>query len=277
MRQGAEIAAREESAIRVNLVIEDDRSVDKKATLSATQKLLHADSSDVIFLWTLSTVSTISSALNQSKTPLVVGAYDTRIAEAGSLAFGDVVNMQLVPRDIALFFHSHGAKRVALVLAADDWSSSFEAPFKDEAQRLGMTVVSSETILPHETETRSVVVNLKRNRVDAVLAPLFGASLVSFIRRAKNSDDFVVVVCNYTPQPHSHYRVGVPEQGYYRELFNSDSRDFGGSNMGNLGGKWSEDWAFHNRPFSLDVTLPPLGVIVLKRDRDDAQTALPDQ
>jgi 1,4-alpha-glucan branching enzyme len=47
--------------------------------------------------------------------------------------------------------------------------------------------------------------------------------------------------------------------------------------MGNLGGKWSEDWAFHNRPFSLDVTLPPLGVIVLKRDRDDAQTALPDQ
>jgi 1,4-alpha-glucan branching enzyme len=102
-------------------------------------------------------------------------------------------------------------------------------------------------------------------------------SVVSFIRRDKSSDDFVVVVCNFTPQPHSHYRVGVPEKGYYRELFNSDARDFGGSNMGNLGGKWSDDWAFHNRPFSLDLTLPPLGVIVLKLDREETQKSLPGE
>jgi 1,4-alpha-glucan branching enzyme len=102
-------------------------------------------------------------------------------------------------------------------------------------------------------------------------------SVVAFIRRDKDSDDFVVVVCNFTPQPHSHYRVGVPEKGYYNELFNSDARDFGGSNMGNLGGKWSDDWAFHNRPFSLDLTLPPLGVIVLKCDRDETQRALANQ
>jgi len=185
MRQGAEIAASEESAVQIKLVVEDDHSVDKKATLSAAQKLIHADSADVILLWTLSTVSTISPAINQSKTPLVVGAYDHRISEAGPSVFGSIINMQLVPRDIASFFHSRGARRVALVLAADDWSSSFDAPFRDEAQRLGMTVVSSEAILPHETETRSIVSNLKKKRVDAVLAPLFGSSLVSFIRRAK--------------------------------------------------------------------------------------------
>ncbi len=96
-------------------------------------------------------------------------------------------------------------------------------------------------------------------------------SVVSFIRRAKDSDEFVLTVCNFTPQPHSHYRVGVPEAGYYAELFNSDARDFGGSNMGNLGGKWSEDWSYHNRPYSLDLTLPPLGVIVLKLDRVKTQ------
>ncbi|WP_008312708.1 1,4-alpha-glucan branching enzyme [Leptolyngbya sp. PCC 6406] len=96
-------------------------------------------------------------------------------------------------------------------------------------------------------------------------------SVVSFIRRDKDSNDFVVVVCNFTPQPHSHYRVGVPERGYYRELFNSDARDFGGSNMGNLGGKWSDDWSFHSRPYSLDLTLPPLGVVVLKIDREYTQ------
>ncbi len=89
-------------------------------------------------------------------------------------------------------------------------------------------------------------------------------SVVSFIRRCKDSGEFLVTVCNFTPQPHSHYRVGVPARGYYKELFNSDAREFGGSNMGNLGGKWSDDWAYHHHPYSLDLTLPPLAVVVLK-------------
>ncbi|MGC9503448.1 1,4-alpha-glucan branching enzyme [Baaleninema sp.] len=92
-------------------------------------------------------------------------------------------------------------------------------------------------------------------------------SVVSFIRRDKFSDEFIVTVCNFTPQPHSHYRVGVPEAGFYTELFNSDAGEFGGSNMGNLGGKWTDEWAFHNRPYSLDLCLPPLSVLMFKLDR----------
>ena len=92
-------------------------------------------------------------------------------------------------------------------------------------------------------------------------------SVVSFIRRSSDSDDFVITVCNFTPQPHSHYRVGVPELGFYTELFNSDARKYGGSNMGNLGGKWTDEWSFHNLPYSLDLCLPPLGVLILKIDR----------
>jgi 1,4-alpha-glucan branching enzyme len=93
-------------------------------------------------------------------------------------------------------------------------------------------------------------------------------SVVSFIRKAKDDpQNYIITVCNFTPQPHSHYRVGVPELGFYTELFNSDSREFGGSNMGNLGGKWAEEWSFHNRPYSIDLCLPPLGVLVLKLDR----------
>jgi 1,4-alpha-glucan branching enzyme len=99
-------------------------------------------------------------------------------------------------------------------------------------------------------------------------------SVVSFIRRAKDSDEFIVTVCNFTPQPHSHYRVGVPELGFYTELFNSDAREYGGSNMGNLGGKWAEEWSFHNRPYSIDLCLPPLGVLVLKIDRQKTQAAM---
>lgn len=92
-------------------------------------------------------------------------------------------------------------------------------------------------------------------------------SVVSFIRRGKEPQDFVVVVCNFTPQPHSHYRIGVPEPGYYAEIFNSDAQHYGGSNMGNLGGQWANDWSFHNLPYSVDLCLPPLGVIFLRLDR----------
>ena len=92
-------------------------------------------------------------------------------------------------------------------------------------------------------------------------------SVVSFIRWAKDAEDFVIAVCNFTPQPHSHYRIGVPEMGFYTELLNSDARGYGGSNMGNLGGKWADEWACQNRPYSLDLCLPPLGVLILKLDR----------
>jgi 1,4-alpha-glucan branching enzyme len=93
-------------------------------------------------------------------------------------------------------------------------------------------------------------------------------SVVSFIRRDKGTNDFVVVACNFTPQPHAHYRIGVPEHGFYREVFNSDARSYGGSNMGNLGGKWADEWSIHNRSYSLDLCLPPLSVSIFKIDRN---------
>ncbi len=99
-------------------------------------------------------------------------------------------------------------------------------------------------------------------------------SVAAFIRRGVDPNEFVVVACNFTPQPHSHYRVGVPEAGFYTELFNSDARQYGGSNMGNLGGKWSEEWSFHSFPYSLDLCLPPLAVVVFKLNREQSQAVL---
>jgi len=99
-------------------------------------------------------------------------------------------------------------------------------------------------------------------------------SVISFIRKAKDSDEFVLIVCNFTPQPHSHYRVGVPEPGFYNELLNSDVREYGGSHMGNLGGKWTDEWSYHNRPYSLDLCLPPLATLVLKLDRQKTEATI---
>jgi 1,4-alpha-glucan branching enzyme len=98
-------------------------------------------------------------------------------------------------------------------------------------------------------------------------------SVISFIRRDKGTDECMIIICNFTPQPHSHYRIGVPEHGFYTELFNSDARKYGGSNMGNLGGKWADEWSVHNRKHSLDLCIPPLGILMLKIDREQTEAA----
>jgi 1,4-alpha-glucan branching enzyme len=92
-------------------------------------------------------------------------------------------------------------------------------------------------------------------------------STISFIRRAEDPSEFVLFCCNFTPVPREMYRLGVPEEGFYQEILNSDSEFFGGSNMGNGGMVSSDPEPTHGRPFSISVTLPPLAAIAFKRRR----------
>ena len=89
-------------------------------------------------------------------------------------------------------------------------------------------------------------------------------STISLLRKSENVGDTVLVVCNFTPVPRTGYRVGVPHGGYWRELLNSDAREYGGSGMGNLGGVEAEDESAHGRPYSLKLTLPPLAALFFK-------------
>ena len=73
------------------------------------------------------------------------------------------------------------------------------------------------------------------------------------------------MVCNFTPVPREGYKVGVPTGGYWREILNSDAREYGGSGMGNLGGVEAEKGSVHGRPYSLTLTLPPLAAVFFKR------------
>jgi len=90
------------------------------------------------------------------------------------------------------------------------------------------------------------------------------SSIITFIRFARNREDFIVFACNFTPVPRDGYRIGVPKTGLYRELFNTDSELFGGANLGNAGAVWAEEIPFHGRPASLNVTIPPLAVVAFK-------------
>jgi len=88
-------------------------------------------------------------------------------------------------------------------------------------------------------------------------------SLISFVRKAKDSGDFVVVVLNFTPNVHHNYRVGVPEMGNYEVLFNSDSEYYGGSNVGARECSALAE-SSHNFSASISLDIPPLAGIMLK-------------
>jgi 1,4-alpha-glucan branching enzyme len=89
-------------------------------------------------------------------------------------------------------------------------------------------------------------------------------SILTFLRRARDPNDIVIVVANFTPVPREGYRIGVPKTGFYRELLNSDAACFGGSNMGNAGGLPSEAMPWQGQPHSILVTVPPLAVVYFK-------------
>jgi 1,4-alpha-glucan branching enzyme len=91
------------------------------------------------------------------------------------------------------------------------------------------------------------------------------SSVIALMRHARDRQDTVVAVFNWTPVARHEYRVGVPEPGYYRELLNSDAWYYGGSNVGNEGGLDTEPVPAHGHAQSLRLTLPPLAGIVFKR------------
>jgi len=89
-------------------------------------------------------------------------------------------------------------------------------------------------------------------------------SVLSFIRRGRTAGDFVVAVFNATPVVRYGYRIGVPEPGTYREVFNSDAERYGGSNVGNEGNVRAVEAGHMGRPCYLELTLPPLAAVYLK-------------
>ena len=90
-------------------------------------------------------------------------------------------------------------------------------------------------------------------------------SSLSFIRFARQSDDFVVAIFNFTPVVRENQRFGVPQPGTYTELLNSDSEHYSGSNIGNGGAITAEAIPWHGQPFSLEITLPPLAGLLIKK------------
>jgi 1,4-alpha-glucan branching enzyme len=88
-------------------------------------------------------------------------------------------------------------------------------------------------------------------------------STLTMIRKAKTTNDLILIAFNFTPVPRQNYRVGVPSGGFWKETLNSDALIYGGAGWGNLGGVEAVPVRSHGRPFSLSLTLPPMSALFL--------------
>jgi len=91
-------------------------------------------------------------------------------------------------------------------------------------------------------------------------------STISLLRKGKSARENIVAVFNFTPVPRMGFRLGVPSGGYWRELLNSDAKEYAGTGMGNFGGVVAGERPSHGRPYSLSLTLPPLAALFFKAE-----------
>lgn len=90
--------------------------------------------------------------------------------------------------------------------------------------------------------------------------------VLAFVRQTQDESEQLVVVANLTPTPRHDYRIGVPQSGYFREVINTDASWYGGSGIGNQGGVDSDEEVSHGYDQSVVMQLPPLSVVVFKRE-----------
>jgi 1,4-alpha-glucan branching enzyme len=93
-------------------------------------------------------------------------------------------------------------------------------------------------------------------------------SIVSLTRYGKDRTKPIVAALNFTPMPRYNYQIGVPSNGHWREVLNSDATLYGGSGQGNMGGVDASPIPLHGRKWSVTLTLPPLGAVFLVNDDD---------
>ncbi len=92
-------------------------------------------------------------------------------------------------------------------------------------------------------------------------------SVIVFLRKNGHSNEKILIVSNFVPTPWYNYRIGIPEKGIWQECLNSDSSLYGGSNQGNLGQVESRPIPMHGYDYSMNITIPPLGILFFKKQK----------
>jgi 1,4-alpha-glucan branching enzyme len=171
----------------------------------------------------------------------------------------------------ALMFGQPGKKLLfmgAEFAQPDEWAHDSELAWSIAGERMhaGVAALVSHLNRTYVHEPALHVRDVDSRGFEWIDANDAEHSVLAFARRAEDETHPIVIACNFTPVPRHNYRLGVNFSGSYREIVNTDAKEYGGSGQGNLGGIESTPVPHHSRPYSLNVTLPPLGAVFLKRE-----------
>ena len=150
-----------------------------------------------------------------------------------------------------------------------EWShdSSLEWHLLEYPQHRGLQALTGDLNAVYRNEPALHQVDFDWHGFEWIDCNDADSSVLSFLRRAKDPGNFIVVAANFTPVFREDYRVGVPELGFYREIMNTDAERYGGTNEGNSGGVHAEAVPWNNHPYSINLRLPALAAIYFKHQR----------
>ena len=169
------------------------------------------------------------------------------------------------------FMWTHPGKKLLFmggeIAQPSEWNHDAEIPWDllDQAEHAGVQTLVRDLNRLYQSQPA-----LHRLDADAEgfawLTVDSAASIFAYLRRGGPDDPPVITVLNMTPEPRRAFEVGAPEGGAWREIFNSDAERYGGGNIGNGGEVHADHSTAHGQPFSLRLTLPPLGAVILRHE-----------
>jgi 1,4-alpha-glucan branching enzyme len=183
---------------------------------------------------------------------------------------GDVWQKAATLRALYLFMFAHPGKKLLFMgMEFGQWGewrhdTSLDWHLVDEPLHAGLQRAVADINHTYRREPALHEVDFEPGGFAWIDCNDWDASVISFVRRARQREDFLVAAMNWTPVPRPGYRIGVPEPGFYREVLNTDADWYGGGNVGNGGGVSSEPVPAHGHPQSIVLTLPPLAGLLLK-------------
>jgi 1,4-alpha-glucan branching enzyme len=193
---------------------------------------------------------------------------------------GDVWQKAATLRVLYLFMFAHPGKKLLFMgLEFGQWAEwrhdvSLDWHLADEPPHAGIKRCVADLNQAYRAERSLHEMDFEGAGFSWIDCNDADSSVISFIRRARDPEDFVVAVLNWTPVVRYDYRIGVPAPGFYRELINTDAGWYGGSNFGNEGGVRSDPIPAHGYAQSIALSLPPLAGLLLKPIRTSRE-ALP--
>jgi 1,4-alpha-glucan branching enzyme len=202
-------------------------------------------------------------------------SHDEVVHGKGALALkmpGDRWQQLANLRALYAYMWAHPGKKLLFmggeIAQSAEWSydRSLDWHLLEYAEHAGVQALVRELNRIYRTEPALWEVDFSPDGFRWLEANDAAANVFAFARLRKDGRRPLVCVANLAPMPRESYRVGMPRAGAWREVLNTDSSFYGGSDIGNAGGVTAEAVPWHDQPFSAEMRLPPLGVVWLVPD-----------